>query len=70
MWINTDTERKVPPVFCEHPYTVFMDIGEIELVLDSLLNYNTCLVSLEVPVQEREELLKSIRKFRKLLEEL
>ncbi len=70
MWINTDTERKVPPVFREHPYTVFMDIGEIELVLDSLLNCNTCLVSLEVPVQEREELLKSIRKFRKLMEEL
>lgn len=70
MWINTDTERKVPPVFREHPYTVFMDIAQLELAEEALLAYNNQLVSLDVPVQEREDLLQLIRKFRKLSEEL
>lgn len=70
MWINTDTERKVPPVFREHPYTVFMDIGEIQICLDSLIEYNVALASMDVGVTERADLLGLIRKLRKLEEEI
>jgi hypothetical protein len=47
-----------------------MDIGEIQMCLDSLIEYNVALASMDVGVTERAGLLALIRKFRKLSEEL
>lgn len=61
-----------PPekVFRFNTCVVALTLEELMLAEDSFIQYNNQLVSLDIPVQEREDLLQLIRKFRKLKEEI